>query len=129
MGKLSRQTKKRTWLVQNRRLENPQAEKRRESNWQPRQQENRLQPLVELKSHTGIGLELWPFVRLEDTKNLQNCCSASCPSNVWYVRLLRTLRRICVSNPVLSWPFKKLRRPIWWDCLRIQTCAPSMPKE
>merc|ERR1711964_356349 len=70
--KLSRQTKKRlTWLVQNKRQENRPEERRRESNWQPRQLENRLQPLVELKSHTDTGLELWPFARLEDTKSTE----------------------------------------------------------
>merc|ERR1712098_570548 len=124
----TRQTKRKTWLVLSKRLVNPPEEKRQESNWQPRQLENLLQPLVELKSHTDIGLELSPFVRLEDTKNLQNSCSASCPSNVWCVKLLRTLRQICVSNQVPSWHCKKRRKLTSLAYLRIPTYAQSTPK-
>merc|ERR1712010_237691 len=42
--------------------------------------------------------------------------------------LLKISRPISVSNPLLSWPFKRLPRPTWLDYSRIPTCAPSMPR-
>jgi len=41
---------------------------------------------------------------------------------------LKISRPICVSNPLLSWPFRRLPRPTWLDYSRIPTYAPSMPR-
>merc|ERR1712243_421597 len=57
-----------------------------------RQLANRPQRLEELRNPTVTGLAQLLSVKSEGTRSPPNCSSASCPSSVLSVRLLRTSR-------------------------------------
>ena len=76
-----------------------------------------------------IVIDLVPslFVKLESTRNQPNCWSANFHFNVWFVKLPKISKPICVFNHRQFWPCKSPPRLIWLVCSKIPTFVPSTP--
>merc|ERR1712233_190283 len=85
-----RATTSQEWQELSRMRESQLEEKRLGSSLQLRQLASRPQRLEELRNPTVTDLAQLLSVRSEGTRNPLNCSSASCPSSVLSVRLLRT---------------------------------------
>jgi hypothetical protein len=101
-------------------------EKLHENNLPPKPQERVHQQLVESRNHIDTDLVPSLSVKSEDTKNPLNCSSENCPSNAWFVKLLKTSRLTCDSKAPLSLPFKKHLKLTSLDSSKTPTCVPSM---
>ena len=106
---------------------NPPEERLLVSSSPPRQLVSLHQPLVESKNPTVIALEPSLSVRFVVIRSPPTFSSASCHSNVWFVRLHRISNPIFDSKVPLFWPFRKQLKPTWLDSLKIPTCVPSTP--
>ena len=80
-----------------------------------------------VKSHTVTVQEPSLYVRSVVTKSLPTFLSASCPSSVLFVRLLRTSSLIFASRDLPSWPYKNPPKLTLLAFSRTPTCAPFMP--
>jgi len=115
------------WPVPSRPLVNPPEEKLPGSSWPPRLPGSPPPLQEEWRSPTDTGQEQSLFVRSEDTRSPLSCSSGSCPSSVWWEKLLRTSRLISGSSLL---PLELSRRPVRLTssvCLRTPTCALSTP--
>merc|ERR1712121_245135 len=117
-----------TWQELSRLLGSQLGAKPQGSSLLLRQLASRPQRLEELRNPTVTDLVQLLSVRSEGTRSLPSCSSASCPSSVLSVKLLRTSRRTSGSKAPLSWLSRRLARPTSLGSSRIPTSVPSTPR-
>ena len=117
------------WPAQSKQQESQPVAKPQESSSLRKQPANQHLQLAVSRNLTGIDPELSPSVKSDAIRSLLSFSSASCLSNVLFVKLRKTTKRISASRDLLSWHFKSRPRPTSLAFSRTPTWPPSTPSE